>query len=213
MAGRKRNSSRKAARRGRGRGAAPAGLRIIGGQFRGRSLRWSGDRRVRPMKDRVREAVFNLLGPSVREKHAIDLFAGTGALALEALSRGARRATLVEQHVPTAAIIRENLEQLGVESPCDVVTGNVFLWWKQGPELGPAPWLVFSSPPYDFYVDRSAEMLDLLAGLIESAPPESLFVVESDARFDFGQLPDAGAWDIRPYPPAVVGIYRKPGGA
>ena len=57
--------------------SAPVGLRIIGGQFRGRKLQYSGDPRVRPMKDRVREAVFNLVGPDVRATHAIDLFAGT----------------------------------------------------------------------------------------------------------------------------------------
>ena len=77
-----------------------AGLRIIGGEFRGRRLHYSGDRRTRPMKDRLREAVFNLIGPDIRGKHAIDLFAGTGALALESLSRGAKSATLIEQHHP-----------------------------------------------------------------------------------------------------------------
>ena len=68
----------------------PVGVRIIGGKFRGRKLEYSGDPRTRPMKDRVREALFNLLGHGVEGKVAIDLFAGTGALALEALSRGRR---------------------------------------------------------------------------------------------------------------------------
>ena len=61
-----------------------AGLRIIGGRLRGRKLHYSGDLRTRPMKDRLREAIFNLIGPAIRGKHAVDLFAGTGALALEA---------------------------------------------------------------------------------------------------------------------------------
>ncbi len=71
------------------------------------------------------------------------------------------------------------------------------------------PWLVFCSPPYDFYVQRAGEMLELLAGLIASAPPGSVFVVEADGRFDLGLLPDPAAWDVRPYPPAVVGLLRK----
>src|SRR5687767_11185885 len=83
-------------------------LRIIGGRFRGRLLAYSGDERTRPMKDRVREAVFNLVGPDVKEKLAIDLFAGTGALGLEALSRGAAEAVLLERHFPTAAVIGQN---------------------------------------------------------------------------------------------------------
>jgi len=210
MAGRKHDRSKnRAARTSRRAGAATVGLRIVGGQFRGRRLHYSGDPRVRPMKDRLREAVFNLVGPAVRETHAVDLFAGTGALALEALSRGAKRATLIEQHAPTAAIIRRNVADLGVESLCQVVTADVFRWAKRQPPLGPAPWLVFSSPPYDFYVDRADEMLDLLDGLVEAAPPESVFVVESDARFDPKRLPEPGSWDVRSYPPAVVAIYRK----
>src|SRR5262245_7614130 len=67
----------------------PPELRIIGGTLRHRKLLYSGDQRTRPMKDRVREAVFNLVGPDVVGQHAIDLFAGTGALGFEAISRGA----------------------------------------------------------------------------------------------------------------------------
>src|SRR5262249_42961688 len=79
-------------------------VRIIGGEYRGRKLQYSGDIRTRPMKDRVREALFNLIGPNVRGMHAIDLFAGTGALGLEAISRGAAGATFIERHYPTAEL-------------------------------------------------------------------------------------------------------------
>jgi 16S rRNA (guanine966-N2)-methyltransferase len=196
-----------------------AALRIIGGEFRGRHLHYSGDLRTRPMKDRLREAIFNLIGPDIRGKHAIDLFAGTGALALEAISRGARSATLIEQHHPTAAVIRTSVAELGLEKRVEVDVGNTFLWWKLRSKrqtdtpaefrLDDAPWAVFCSPPYDFYVERSEEMLDLLTGLIQAAPDESVFVVEADGRFDVGQLPDRPQWDVRAYPPAVVGIFRK----
>ena len=186
-----------------------AGLRIVGGRFRGRKLHYSGDLRTRPMKDRLREAIFNLIGPAIRGKHALDLFAGTGALALEAISRGAERATLIEQHYPTAGIIRENIATLGLDEQTEVVPGNVFIWFRRGFAPHGAPWAVFCSPPYDFYLSRAEEMLEMIAGLIQSAPAESVFVVEADARFDFQTLPDPQAWDVRPYPPAVVGIYRK----
>jgi 16S rRNA (guanine966-N2)-methyltransferase len=192
--------------------APTVGLRIIGGSFRGRKLEYSGDLRTRPMKDRLREAVFNLLGSTIRDKHAVDLFAGTGALALEAISRGASSATLIELHQPTARIIRQNAATLGIESRVDIVPGNVFIWWHKhlaGNAALPAdrPWAVFCSPPYDFYVDRSGEMLELLNGMVRAAPATSLFVVEADGRFDFGSLPDPEAWDVRQYLPAVVGIY------
>jgi 16S rRNA (guanine966-N2)-methyltransferase len=190
--------------------AGPVELRIVGGRFRGRKLLYGGDPRVRPMKDRLREAIFNLVGTAIEGKHAVDLFAGTGALGLEALSRGAAEATLIEQHFPTAEIIRQNVATLGVEQTARVVTSSVFFWQEHRGELGSAPWAVFCSPPYDFYVERTEQMLGLLGGLVRSAPPRSLFVVESDARFDLGRLPRREAWDIRSYPPAVVGVLVKP---
>ncbi len=161
------------------------------------------------MKDRVREAVFNLLGPGVRETHAIDLFAGTGALGLEALSRGAVRATFIEQHFPTAAILKQNIALVEMESVCQVVTANTFAWFRAQPDLGLERWLVFASPPYEFYVSRTEEMLSLISGLMSAAPPGSLFAVESDVRFDFALLPQPEQWDVREYLPAVVGVWEK----
>ena len=192
-----------------GAAGRPVGLRIIGGRFRGRKLRYGGDPRVRPMKDRVREAIFNLVGPAIKGKRAVDLFAGTGALGLEALSRGAAQATLIEQHFPTAAIIRENVATLDVQQLTQIVTSSVFIWQKRDPSLGPTPCVVFCSPPYDFFVDRTEAMLGLIGGLMRAAPDKSIFVVESDGRFDFELLPDPDAWDVRTYAPAVVGIHTK----
>ena len=183
--------------------------RIIGGHFRGRKLLYSGDRRTRPMKERVREATFNLIGPSVKGKHAIDLFAGTGALGLEALSRGAVQATFIEQHFPTADLIQQNIRALEVKTPTEIVPSNTFIWLRREPDLGPIPWLVFCSPPYDFYVERQEEMLTLIGRLFAAAPPASVLVVESDERFDPTLLPDAADWDVRQYPPAVVALYWK----
>lgn len=195
--------------RTRARGEAPLGVRIIGGAFRGRRLRYSGDPAVRPMKDRVREAVFNLLGPSVRDKHAVDLFAGTGALGLEAISRGAAKATLIEFHVPTARVLAENIETLGVQGRAELVIANSLLRSLWADRLGASPWLVFCSPPYAYYLERREAMLELVNGLIHDAPEESIFVLEADERFDMGVLPNAEAWAVRKYPPAVIGIYRK----
>ena len=186
------------------------GVRIIGGTMRGRLLEYSGDLRTRPMKDRVREAVFNLVGPAVEGSHAIDLFAGTGALALEAISRGAASATLIERHHPSSQLIKQNARSLGVEECCEVVFGDAFLWAKkQVAKLSSPRWLVFCSPPYEFYVSRLPEMLDLLNGLWLAAPGGSQFVVEADERFDFGLLPEATLWDVRNYRPARIGVAEK----
>lgn len=102
---------------------------------------------------------------------------------------------------------------LEVESQTEIVPGNVFVWIKRRPDLGKARWLVFCSPPYDFYVSRLSEMLELLGGMIRAAPENSIFLVEADERFDFDLLPDPKAWDVRSCPPAVLGVYRKQGTA
>lgn len=183
--------------------------RIIGGSLRGRSIEYSGDSRTRPMKDRTREAVFNLLGPAIRGAHAIDLFAGTGAIGLEAISRGSRHATFIERHFPTARLIERNADQLGVRDRATVIASDTFYWGRRHDPLGEAPLAVFCSPPYALYGERAEDLIDLMARLIEEAPIDSRFVVEADDRFDFGRLPLPEQWRIRAYPPAVIGILTK----
>lgn len=161
------------------------------------------------MKERVREALFNLVGPAAKGTFAIDLFAGTGALALEALSRGADRAIFIERHFPTARLIEQNIASLDVRDVSEVYAGDAFLWLRRQQDwskFGERPWLVLCSPPYDFYVQRIEDMLGLLRDLHEQAPKGSIFAVESDQRFEFGLLENLGDWDVRAYPPAVIGI-------
>lgn len=208
-------------------------LRIIGGKFRGSKLssepfiQATGDTQgelvTRPMKHRVREAIFNLVGLDAKGKHAIDVFAGTGALGLEAISRGATSATFIERHVPTGDVVRRNIEALGLQDSCELLIASAFVWSKRDlpkpdavSKANGAPWLMFVSPPYVFFVDRQEEMLALVKALIEHAPAGSVIVVESDERFDFGLLPGgvrtdrhSDGWDVRPYSPAVVGVWRK----
>jgi len=216
----------------------PTELRIVGGKFRGSKLRYHGDPTTRPMKHRIREAIFNLISTECKGLHAIDLFAGTGALGLEALSRGAVSATFIEKHVPTARVIQENIAALGVDDRARLLTTSAFLWSKRDlpkPDYGlqiaestkiektrdrdsqsQIPWLVFCSPPYAFYVERDRDMLELIGAVLGRAPEGSILIVEADDRFDFDLLPgnvaverhDEG-WDVRPYPPAVVGVWRK----
>ena len=190
----------------------PLGLRIIGGKFRGSKLRYSGDNRVRPMKDRVREAVFNLIGPAVKGMYAIDLFGGTGAVAIEAISRGATGATIIEIHLPTAELLKKNLEALDLLPICNLCKTDAFFWVKNEAEHPPkqSPWILFCSPPYDFYVSRKAEMLEMLIRLFELVPADSIFVIEADERFDLTQLPIVPEpHRIRSYPPAVIAIVTK----
>ena len=187
------------------------GLRIIGGHFHGTRLQYVGDNRVRPMKDRVREAVFNLIGPTVKGKHVVDLFGGTGALCIEAISRGAVSGTVIELHLPTAAMLRKNLELLNLLTIVELRKTDAFFWAKNKAEHPQGtPWIVFCSPPYDFYVDRRAGMLELLGNLRHSAPQGSVFVIESDNRFDVSLLPFAeNTIRARSYPPAEIAVIEE----
>jgi 16S rRNA (guanine966-N2)-methyltransferase len=215
----RKRKDRQAKTPGRAAAEREAEVRIIGGKFRGRRLQYHGDPLVRPMKHRTREAIFNLITTECAGRHAIDLFAGTGALGLEALSRGAATAMLIEKHVPTARIVQQNIRTVGVEDQATLLVTSAFLWARRdigSPAGAPPtdePWLVFCSPPYAFYHDRRTEMLELIGSIQAHAPPESILAVEADEQFDFDllrgpdrQLPES--WDVRSYPPATVGVWR-----
>ena len=181
-------------------------LRIVGGMHRGRSIAYHGDPRTRPMKDRVREAAFNLIGDAVEEKLVFDLFAGTGALALEALSRGAADAILIERHLPTARLARENAASLGLSEQAEVISADAFYWVRQCLPEPKEPWLAFFSPPFDFYIERQGEMREMIDRFATTALPASVLVVEADLRFSADLLPEPSAWDVRTYPPAQIAI-------
>ena len=149
-------------------------LRIVGGRFRGRKLAYSGDPRTRPMKNRVREAAFNLIGPSVVGKHAIDLFAGTGAMGFEAISRGAVQATLIERHLPTLRVMQQNAKKLAIDPVTEFVSADALLWTQAELYPGTTPWLLFCCPPYELYQTRTDQILQMLEVLIQRASAASV---------------------------------------
>ena len=202
--------ARKSKRKPPEKRTTPIALRIIGGHYRGRKLKYSGDPGVRPMKDRVREALFNLLGPAIKETYAIDLFGGTGALGLEAISRGATGAHIIEFHQPTARVIEENIATLELQDRTTLKTMSAFDWLDSNPTLPDARWAVFISPPYRYYVEERETMMKMIQTILDRAPRNSLISIEATNEFDFAQLPDAEEWDVRTYSPAVVGVYVCP---
>ncbi len=188
----------------------PAGnaLRVVGGRLRGSNIAYSGDARTRPMKDRTREALFNLLGTVVKGTHVYDLFAGTGAVGLEALSRGAVSATFIEQHAPTAKLLRQTLIRLDQQECAETLSTNAFFWAKTFKENFRHPWIAFCCPPYDLYQTRGAEMDQLIRTLVEAAPAPVAVVVEAEQGFTGETLPQPENWLIREYRPAALAIYR-----
>lgn len=197
----------------------PAGtatvLRIIGGRHRGRQLSYSGEKITRPMKDDVRESLFNLVGGWVPGKWVVDLFAGTGAVGLEAVSRGAVHATLIERHFPTARIIRDNVKTLEEGDNVTIATSDAFFWTRQffkapQPPVA-APWAIFCCPPWPMFRSQTQALMQLIQDWHSHLPPDSMMVVESDDRFDPALLPNADQWVSRDYSPARISVFRPPG--
>lgn len=161
------------------------------------------------MKDRVRESLFNLLGPQVKDKLVLDLFAGTGAVSFEAISRGALRAILIERRFPNVRVINETAATLGIADRIQAVGADAFCWVKSQSPDSTVPWLVVICPPYELYVARRQDLLDMIDTLWRHCPAASAFVVECDQRFDLSLLPDAATWNVRSYPPAVIAIAKR----
>ncbi len=132
-------------------------MRIISGELRGRRVEAPPGRGTRPMLDRVREALFSTLGPGIRGAFALDLFAGSGSLGFEALSRGAALARFVEQDARVASLLARNAEALGVEERADVVHTSALspAAWRP-PEGEPERWadVIFLDPPYPWLSDE-----------------------------------------------------------
>jgi len=185
--------------------------RIIGGDLRRRRLAHSPDGRTRPMKDRVRESLFDLLGTDVRRALALDLFAGTGALGFEAVSRGAAAAWFGERHFPTADVLRRSAKALDVEDRVTIRPGDVLLWARRLPPIPrTSPWIAFVSPPWEMFTTHADELLALVSVVIAAAPPGSQIVVEAEMSFDPALLPEPEAWTPRPIPPALL-LFREIG--
>ena len=123
-------------------------MRVIGGEFKGRQLSVTKGRLIRPTSDRVREAIFDILGPTWTFRRVLDLFAGTGSLGIEALSRGAEEAVFVEQGKGALTVLKENMKALGLQSrswvlPLPTKKGIAVLG-----ERGEVFDLIFMDPPY-----------------------------------------------------------------
>jgi 16S rRNA (guanine966-N2)-methyltransferase len=146
-------------------------MRVIGGQFRSRRLKTLPSLALRPTPDRLRETLFDVLGAEVEGAIFLDAYAGSGAVGIEALSRGAARAIFIEADRAAAALIRENLAALGLEARAEVVHGRAL---KRLPQY--AARIVFLDPPYD--QPREAEAALRLLG----AAPPALAVLQHERR-------------------------------
>ena len=124
-------------------------MRIIGGQFRGKRLFTVSGRSVRPTADRLRESIFNIIAARVSNAMVLDLFAGTGALGIEALSRHARAVVFIDKRRDAVAVIYRNLEMCRLLDRAHVILSDVSRGLDRIPMSQPRFDLVFMDPPYD----------------------------------------------------------------
>lgn len=182
-------------------------MRIIAGQRRGHTF--DGPRataEMRPTSDLVRESLFNIVGGLMPGRVAVDLFAGTGALGLEALSRGALRALFVEKDRESVGLIHRNIARLRYEDRTQVKLADAYRWARSYQPADSTPLAVFVDPPYREYEIRRRRMHELLAALLDKLPAQSVMVVEAGRDVDEDILPDFASWDIRRYGDTHVAI-------
>ncbi len=176
-------------RRTSARSGYPGRVRIIAGRWRGRRLPVPHAEGLRPTPDRVRETLFNWLEPYIAGAHCLDLFAGTGALCLEALSRGAARAVMVERSAAVAGHLRALVAQLGGSDEAQVVNRDALAYLHEPPQ----PFdVVFLDPPF-----ARAYLIGECAALIERRcwlKPGGFAYIEAPAWLrDLGLPP---SWEI-----------------
>ncbi|MGD0153922.1 MAG: 16S rRNA (guanine(966)-N(2))-methyltransferase RsmD [Thermacetogeniaceae bacterium] len=156
-----------------------SGLRVIGGIAKGRRLKTRKTMNLRPATDFIKEALFNILAVQVIDAHFLDLFAGSGSIGIEALSRGARQAVFVEKDPLTAALIRDNLAITGFTSQGQVYVGDVLKALTSLQKSGCRFDLAFIDPPFrqDLVTPSLARLLQL-----ELIRPGGLIVTRSYVR-------------------------------
>jgi 16S rRNA (guanine(966)-N(2))-methyltransferase RsmD len=173
-------------------------LRIVAGTLRGRKVSSVVHPGMRPTPDMVREALFSILGNAVPSRDFFDVFAGTGVIGLEALSRGASRAVFVERDFRLASGIEHHLRVFALADKGQVLKADVYRWaehWQPPRE----PVNVYLSPPFPDFEHRLADFLTLVAILRRKLEPASVLVIQSEKNVLLDSLPALPEWDVRHY--------------
>ncbi|MFO0773486.1 MAG: 16S rRNA (guanine(966)-N(2))-methyltransferase RsmD [Nitrospiraceae bacterium] len=185
-------------------------MRVIAGQYKGRRLRAPDGFHVRPTSDRVKEALFSILGARIVGARVLDLYAGSGALGIEALSRGAASVTFVDDHPASVTCLRQNLSLCGVTQPVHITTGRVDRFVRKPSHAAASDGydVLLADPPYDAvpevadWANHLPERYlreDAVAALehgVKTAPPTRIGTLPLHRTYTYGDT--------------AVTIYRRP---
>ena len=178
-------------------------MRIISGSRRGHKLQeFQGDS-VRPTTDRVKESIFNLIQAYVPESICLDMFAGSGALALEAISRGAAKAVLIDKDKRSVDIIRKNVESLGFEEQCEIRSEDCFIFAESTGEKFD---IIFLDPPYNKNLIEP-----VLSAIVDNEllTAGGIVVLESDDTDFSGEKEGLNILKQRRYGRTYITVYEK----
>ena len=163
-------------------------MRLIAGKYRSRRLKGPGTMRIRPTSDRLRETLFNVLGSSIADSYFVDLFAGTGAVGIEAISRGARDVFFVESSAKAARLVRENLASLEIRTGAEVIEADAVRGLERLASRRLMADFIFLDPPYE-KADEYSDVLEFLDASHLIAP-RGIVIVEHFSKMELPQRLD-----------------------
>lgn len=184
-------------------------MRIIAGKFRGRRLLAPADQATRPITDRVKQSLFDILAPRLEGPCAYDVFSGTGSLGLEALSRGADSCIFFERHRPAVLRLKRNIDTLGVGQRCRIVSGDVLKLSEADLTALPRPDVVFFDPPYPLVRDQPVRLGEALVRFAARVSTDGVLVLRLAKQevFDAGlRVLDERTWGTM----RIVFLGREP---
>ncbi len=191
-------------------------MRVIAGTYRSRILKSLKGLALRPTSDRLRETLFNVLAPNIAGSRFVDLFAGTGAIGIEALSRGAAEVVFIENHALAVTLIRRNLESLGIATGATVLAVDALrglaMLASRKKQAEPGYDYIFLDPPYSAAQDY-ARVLEFL-GSADLLAPGGIVIAEHRRNFDLPEEPGAiKRFRVLRQGDAALSFYRRPGDA
>ncbi|MCK9266635.1 16S rRNA (guanine(966)-N(2))-methyltransferase RsmD [bacterium] len=180
-------------------------MKIIGGKLKGRNLLFLKNKNLRPSKDIVRESVFDVLRGSFENENVLDLFAGTGAMGIEAFSQGAKEVVFIENSYEACRIIKKNLDNLGISTFCTVVKGSVEKSVDKFEDVKFG--LVLADPPYNYSEKRVVNILSSIVakGIIKK---DGTIVVEHGKHIKFSSFEGLNLYKEKKYGRSFISYFR-----
>lgn len=183
-------------------------LRIVAGSLKGRRLACNVNDDMRPTPQMVREALFSILGNAVSDRPFFDIFAGTGVIGLEAISRGASMSHFIERDLLLSKEIEKHIQTFQVGRKAKLFRTDAYRWvaaWN----APPTPVNVYISPPFPDLKDRTDDMLHLLTTLQEKVHDESVIVLQTERGSPLDDMDDLKTWEHRSYGRNLLLIWQR----